>query len=256
MHKSGPESGPSKWTKKLHQFFNWLLCEISRKTIANPRNIAGDKYTRRKIARASRSLMTHLGEAYPHAPALQGAIADIMEKMRELSDPSKLSHFTVLEEGPIGKMRVYPDQVRLKQAISVDWDRRARGREKELLYLAWIVARNIDAKNKFDQIKEDLTHTRSCEGRSFDEGLRRFHQNTSQEKLVSIFERHFEEFKVEKPGKTHPDRSYPSIRIENLARITALTHGEMECISKLCYFAASSRWRRANPQARQVRQRC
>lgn len=254
IHKARPSSGPAKWETDLRQFFKWLERQIVRSE-TRAHEFVGNKNIRRKIARSCRTFSIQMEKVFPHAPALQSVIADILEMVRDLST---WTNGSMVVKSPLGNMRLWRDQIGMKQSMSLDWDRRAREREKELLFVARIVAPVVGARGRFDFIKEQLGHKRNCEVRAIDEGLRRTRREIERGGgLTALFEKYFEQFKLANFYRDHPNEKYEYPPMEKLTRITALTDGEIDSISRLCetrskfkIASVDSKFRRAaRPQA-------
>jgi len=230
-HKAGRRVDPRKWETELRQFFDWVECRILSSD-NQAHNLVGNKNIRRKIARACRTFTIQMEKAFPHAPALQSSIADILELVRDLST---WTNGSMVVKSPIGNMRLWRDQIGIKQSMSVDWDRHAREQEQELLLVARIVAPVVGARHRFESIKKHLSFKQSCAVRSVDEILRRARREIEKGGgLIALIEKYFEQFKLANFYGSHPGKRYKYPPMEKLTRITALTDCEVDSISRLC----------------------
>jgi hypothetical protein len=221
----GQDMERQKWNRDLRQFSSWLEAE-SGTGKPTRHNFAGDKNTRRKIMRACGSFTKQLKEIRRDAPALQNHIEHILEQVHNLSQSRPSS--TVIKS-PLGKMRVWRDQIGIRQAISVDMDRWAKERKKELLFVTWMLAPVVSADI---HIKNPAANHNS--ERAFYEWHRRLRKKHGG--LVGLVEQYFEEFKMAIFRNAHSRKKLYRFRPldESTRRLTSLSKIEIDSISKLC----------------------
>lgn len=189
---------PDSGTRICSAFFKYLRDGILRSE--QRYGFAGNRA--RRVKRAAVSCSRHLVKAYN--PALATGIVPCFEALRALSS-----------------------QVVAEQRISADLARRTRERATEQLY----VVRLIAPGSRYDSLKKRLAVRNNCQERAIDERVRRFRRDHKREYLAEVVVRHLDNFKLAQFRKAHPGK-LPALSTIGL-RITALTEGEIDLISKL-----------------------